>query len=455
MSAASISSSDSSASCSLEGAVTTARTGVAFKHNAAERKQERVNQLAKLSSVTSSKAYREDEDAAEQSPRSVAIETLELMFKDAALDRSELTFVKRLGEGGFATVDLYERQVNAKRLKVAVKVMKDKMVAPPLNPYDEPKIVSVPASERLKFKAEAVLLKALKHPHVVACFGVLDGELDGKGEVGPPMLVQEFCPGGTLLDKIKKPQSYSASEALRWLRDTAAGMEYLHSYGGTHRDLKPENVLLSVDGKAKVADFGLFRMEGSGDHGEGCAATSTGIHVQVTRRPSTAARISEMSAERSDKEVTGCTGSCRYMAPECFRQGQGGDKPQTYTNKVDVFSFAILAYEVLRRKRAYEEKLLTMEQVAKAVHQSGLRPSVPPNWPSEVSALLERCWAAEPTDRPEFGQVVKDLDALLKAADEGEDSDSPASLLDALENRGSRGSRVSASVSSAGCCIVS
>ena len=77
---------------------------------------------------------------------------------------------------------------------------------------------------------------------------------------------QEFCSGGTLLDWIRgKPAArYSALDALRWLRDISAGMDYLHRQGGIHRDLKPENVLLDGRGRAKVADFGLFRMKARG-----------------------------------------------------------------------------------------------------------------------------------------------------------------------------------------------
>ena len=93
-------------------------------------------------------------------------------------------------------------------------------------------------------------MRSLKHENVVRCYGIIDG-----GEGGDLMLIQEFCPGGTLQDKVQKP-TYTAAQALGWLVDMAKGMEYLHGFmaaGGSatssviaHRDLKPENVIFSL-----------------------------------------------------------------------------------------------------------------------------------------------------------------------------------------------------------------
>ena len=81
-----------------------------------------------------------------------------------------------------------------------------------------------------------------------------------EGDNGALMFLQEYCDGGSLLDQLRYPH-YSALQALKWIRDVAAGMAYLHSKGVqiAHRDLKLENILLS-HGVAKVADFGLSRL---------------------------------------------------------------------------------------------------------------------------------------------------------------------------------------------------
>ena len=138
--------------------------------------------------------------------------------------------------------------------------MKGRVFAPGKHSWDEPRLVPVPKSQRVKFKAEAVLLKTLRHRNVVACYGCVKETADAGNEPNPKLL-QEYCPNGTLLDRINKPRSYSVMQALEWLQQVARGMSYLHSSGGIHRDLKPENVLLDGDDVVKVADFGLFRME--------------------------------------------------------------------------------------------------------------------------------------------------------------------------------------------------
>lgn len=108
------------------------------------------------------------------------------------------------------------------------------------------------------------------------------------------------------------------------------------------------------------------------------------------------------------------TGTARYMAPECHEESGTTD----YTNKVDVFSFAIMAYELLARKRAYEEnETLTMAQIARAVLTKGMRPKVPKSWSPEITGLLERAWAQEAQDRPTFAQLASEIEELLKNAE--------------------------------------
>lgn len=114
-----------------------------------------------------------------------------------------------------------------------------------------------------------------------------------------------------------------------------------------------------------------------------------------------------------------------------------------YSHKVDVFSFAILAYEVLARRRAYDDVLLTMDQVARNVSTKGLRPPIPRKWPPALTQLLEACWSGDAAARPEFDQLVERLEALLSEA-EASPEGQPSELLDALAPARSVG----------GCCVV-
>ena len=135
--------------------------------------------------------------------------------------------------------------------------------------------------------------------------------------------------------------------------------------------------------------------------------------------------------------MTGQTGSCRYMAPEVYLN-------RSYDHRVDVFSFSVLAYEVLARRRAYDTLLLTMDQVAKAVAASGLRPPLPKRWPPSLSSLIARCWAQDPEERPEFEAVADELYAMLAEVEAATAAGTPSELLKALEPEPAL----------AGCCVL-
>ena len=114
-------------------------------------------------------------------------------------------------------------------------------------------------------------------------------------------------------------------------------------------------------------------------------------------------------ADKWKISMTGKTGSCRYMAPEVWAA-------RNYDHRADIFSFGVLAYEVLARKRAYSDKYMTMEQVAAAVEKdSSFRPSLPKAWPEPLADLISACWHEDPLDRPNFWEGSCKLDLLVRA----------------------------------------
>ena len=157
------------------------------------------------------------------------------------------------------------------------------------------------------------------------------------------------------------------------------------------------------------------------------AATTPGKRISLALWP-------QSQAHAPVADVTGQTGSSRYMAPEVHRSEQ-------YGTKVDVYSFGILAYEVLAKRRAYEERLMTMDQVAAAVSNSGLRPTLPPRWPPALRDLISSCWAQRALDRPIFTEVRAKLEELVAQA-EATEAGEPNELLDALTPK------------SSACCVV-
>ncbi|KAL3893722.1 MAG: hypothetical protein SGPRY_014036, partial [Prymnesium sp.] len=178
------------------------------------------------------------------------------MAANATVSTDEYEWASRLGEGAFAVADLYVHRRKPQEQRV-VKQMKDKMMV--ANQAGDVRLEAVSEKERFRFVCEGVLHSLLDHQNVVRCFGCIVDQHDG--QIQMPKMLLELCSEGTLLEQLNKPK-YPTMQALRWLRQTAAGMEYLHGLGILHRDLKPENVLLS-GGVAKVADLSLFRLEAS------------------------------------------------------------------------------------------------------------------------------------------------------------------------------------------------
>ena len=141
-----------------------------------------------------------------------------------------------LARGGMATV--YEAVDLRLDRVVALKVMHAHLA-------EDPDFVS-------RFEREAKSAARLTHPHVV---GVYD---QGKAD-GHVYLAMEYVPGRTLRDVMKQFGPLTPEQALVLLDPILEGLDAAHSAGFVHRDIKPENVLISDDGRVKVADFGLAR----------------------------------------------------------------------------------------------------------------------------------------------------------------------------------------------------
>jgi serine/threonine protein kinase len=139
-------------------------------------------------------------------------------------------------------------------------------------------------------------------------------------------------------------------------------------------DLKPDNVGFTDAGVLKLFDFGL------------CTC--------VKRR----------NAETEAYEMTGNTGSLRYMAPEVALR-----KP--YTEKVDVYSFGIMAWQMARDKIPF--KGMSRDEFYRVVVVGGERPQLDKAWPAGFSSLLTACWNTDPMVRPSFSQIIIELNKLI------------------------------------------
>ena len=113
--------------------------------------------------------------------------------------------------------------------------------------------------------------------------------------------------------------------------------------------------------------------------------------------------------------MTKAVGTLRWMAPEMFR----GD--QNYTNAVDVYSFGMVLWELATREVPWSSELRSNElqffvDLSLALQQ-GRRPRIPDTVIAEHNvfvALMQRCWAGDPVDRPTFSEAANDLAACLR-----------------------------------------
>ncbi|XP_076940980.1 serine/threonine-protein kinase STY46-like [Bidens hawaiensis] len=213
-----------------------------------------------------------------------------------------------------------------------------------------------------EFSHEVAMLREVKHNNIVRFIGACTKQ--------PTLcIITEYMTGGSLYEYLhKNHHTLLLPQLVKFAIDVCKGMDYLHKSNIIHRDLKTANLLMDSQNVVKVADFGVARFLGQ----EGV-----------------------MTAE---------TGTYRWMAPEVINH-------QLYDQKADVFSFAIVLWELVTAKIPYEN--MTPLQAALGVRQ-GLRPDVPTNTDPKLVELMQRGWDSDPDNRPSFSEIKTELEGLLK-----------------------------------------
>ena len=264
----------------------------------------------------------------------------------------------RIARGGMATV--YEATDTRLDRVVAVKVMHTGYA-------DDEHFID-------RFVREARSAARLSHPHVV---GVFDQGEDN----GTLFLAMEYVPGCTLRDVINEQGALPPSRALALLEPMVSALAAAHDAGIVHRDVKPENVLLTDDGRVKVADFGLARAVTNATS----TATSGGVLI----------------------------GTVSYIAPELVTDGAADARS-------DVYSAGVLLYELLTGRKPHQGE--TPIQIAyKHVHEDVPAPShVVEGIPAYLDALVARSTARQRDSRPADAKVfLHQLRRVRHALDHG------------------------------------
>ncbi|CAM6028813.1 unnamed protein product [Sphagnum balticum] len=219
------------------------------------------------------------------------------------------------------------------------------------------------------FRQEVELLVKLRHPNIVQFLGAVTRQ-------PPLMLITEYLAGGDLYELLsRKKEALPAPLIVKYSLDIARGMCYLHNGPNAiiHRDLKPRNVILDEAHELKVGDFGLSKL------------------IKVDHL-------------RDVYKMTGETGSYRYMAPEVFLHEQ-------YDKSVDVFSFAMVLYEMFEGAAPFEEEVAY--DAAQLVADEDRRPEMKAKtYPLGMQELIRRCWSRNPKERPPFDTIVEELQKM-------------------------------------------
>ena len=237
---------------------------------------------------------------------------------------------------------------------------------------------------RTRFFQEAEIAGNLHHRNVTTVhdFGIQDDL---------PYLIQEYLSGEDLDRKIKRRDFLPFPEKLYYLLQIARGLGYAHSCGIIHRDIKPANIRVLEDGTTKIMDFGIARL----------------------------------AQQESSLTQTGMTlGTAAYLAPEQIR-GENIDL------RTDIFSFGVLAYELLAYERPFPGKQIStvlysiLNDVPKPLQEHW------PGVPGDILALTNRCLEKDPQKRFAHGnELSRELERIQKQGRPGgQVDDGPTVLL--------------------------
>ncbi len=241
-----------------------------------------------------------------------------------------------------------------------------------------PDLAGAVAAER--FRREIAVLVVLQHPHIVPLLGT--GHVDDL-----LWYVMPYIAGDSLAGRLAKG-ALPLPEALRTLHEVADALAHAHAGDIVHRDLKPANVLFQSS-HALLADFGVAhaRLEGR--------RSSAGISLGELRRSAalSAGRLTEQGY---------AVGTPGYMAPEQFI----GEEPADA--RADIYSLAMLGYEMLTGRAPFAEFLGARLMVAHFTEMPRLASEVNPEVPESIARVLERGMAKEPVDRYANGAEFRD-----------------------------------------------
>jgi len=219
-----------------------------------------------------------------------------------------------------------------------------------------------------RFKAEAKYAAQLSHPNIVEVFDFGEHE-------GLTYLVMEFIEGPTLAEMLATDGPLAGDRVRTILLQLAGALARAHENGIVHRDVKPANVIVSLDGYAKLMDFGIAK----------------DVDAQTDTLPGAV------------------LGTTHYVSPE---QALG----QVVTARSDLYSLGVLGHELLTGAKPFDRGTPIATALA---HVADPPPPLPPDVPADLAEVIMACLAKVPEERPSSAAEVvrllvdKDEDATV------------------------------------------
>lgn len=268
--------------------------------------------------------------------------------------------IRVLGKGAMGLV--YEgRDPNLDR-RVAIKTIKVENLSE-----------EAAAEYEVRFRTEARSAARLQHPHIVSVY-----DSDRDGDIA--FLVMEFIAGDDLKHHLDKGNLYTLEQTLGIMGDLLSALDYAHRQSIVHRDIKPANLLIETTGRVKLTDFGVARIQDSGE-----ATRTQGSMV----------------------------GTLKYMSPE---QVQG----RPIDARADLFAAGIVLYQLLTGKRPFDgdTDFSTIQQIVG--HTPAAPSSFNPLLPAALDAVVFKALAKSRDQR--YASAQEFLTALQAAAREAADT---------------------------------
>jgi two-component system, NtrC family, response regulator AtoC len=270
--------------------------------------------------------------------------------------------LSRLGAGGMG--EIYRAKDSRLGRKVAIKVL--------------PEHLTNNHSALTRFQREAKALAALSHPNILTIYDV-------GNEQGLAFVVMELLEGETLRTHLRR-MPLGVDKALETSLCILDGLSAAHSNGVIHRDLKPENIFITFDGRVKILDFGLARLE----------------PIYSTDHASPNSSIATIAAQTQDGIVLG---TLDYMSPEQIRGS-------TVDSRSDIFSFGCVLYEMLTANRPFSRET-GPDTLAAILKEPPLKIDLAiTKISSKLESLILHCLEKNPDER---FQTCTQLNEALKA----------------------------------------